>query len=72
MEAFCGAARVWCFHQVPNLERRLIKILFHLSAWLKESPTMEFVRASATIAKGNIMMLFFFHLIFFSISRMAS
>ena len=72
MKALGRTARVWRIHQIPNLEWRLIKVFFHLSAWLKESPAMQFVRASATVAHFDIMMIFLFHLIFFSISRMAS
>ena len=72
MKALRRAARIRCVHQVPNLEWRFIKVFFHLSAWLQESPAMQLVRASATIAYFDLMMLFFFHLIFFSISRMAS
>jgi len=72
MEAFGGTARIRCVHQVPNLKWWLIKVFFHLSAWLKESPTMQFVRTSAAVAHFDIIMLIFFHLVFFSISRMAS
>ena len=70
MEAFGRTARVRCVHQVPNLKRWLIKVFFYLSARLKKSPAMQLVRASAAVAHFN--MLVFFHLIFFSISRMAS
>jgi len=72
MKALGRAARIRCVHQVPNLKWWLIKVFFHLSARLKESPAMQFVRASAAVAYFDIIMLLFFHLIFFSISRMAS